>query len=200
VVVDGVVCVVVDGAACDVVDGADWVGAGAVVDDVPAGLGIVGVCAQTGAAIARATARAVPLKSCLINLTSDMTTQAKPSAPHGDLPKVPFQLTVASRLRSSTPEPVPIAGDSAALARMAGISWPSKRTYSTKSVSIPGGHVVLSDDPDKRRVTRPYSGSWKCAATVQLGLRSLPASQAAGGRGRRRRERGEGGLLGVLEP
>ena len=66
---------VVDGA---VVDGADWVyGAGAVVDGVPAGLGVVGVCAQTGAAIARAAARAVPLKSCFINLTSEMTTQSK---------------------------------------------------------------------------------------------------------------------------
>jgi len=82
-VADGAVCMVVDGAVGDVVDGADWVyGAGAVVDGVPTGLGAVGVCAQTGAAIARAAARAVPLKSCFINLTSDMTAQAKPPAPN----------------------------------------------------------------------------------------------------------------------
>jgi len=76
---------VVDGAVGDIVDGADWVyGAGAVVDGVPAGLGVVGVCAQTGAAIAKAAARAVPLKSCFINLTSEMTTQSKSPAPHGE--------------------------------------------------------------------------------------------------------------------
>ena len=54
-----------------VVDGADWVyGAGAVVDGVPAGLGVVGVCAQTGAAIARAAARAVPLNRWFMGSTS----------------------------------------------------------------------------------------------------------------------------------
>jgi hypothetical protein len=58
--------VVVDGAACVVVDGADWV-YGAVVDGVPAGLGVVGVCAQTGAANTRAAARAVPLRRWFID-------------------------------------------------------------------------------------------------------------------------------------
>jgi hypothetical protein len=81
-VVDGAVCDALDGAVCDALDGADWVyGAGAVVDGVPAGLVVVSVCAQAGVAIARAAARAVPLKRCFINLTSEMTTQA---APHGE--------------------------------------------------------------------------------------------------------------------
>jgi hypothetical protein len=63
-----VVGAVADGAlgcvgACadgDVADGADRVfGAAVVVDGAP---GLVGVCAQTGAAIARAAAKAVPVK------------------------------------------------------------------------------------------------------------------------------------------
>ena len=40
------------------VDGAGW----DIVDGAPAGFGVVCVCAETGAAIARATARVVPLK------------------------------------------------------------------------------------------------------------------------------------------
>src|SRR5207244_1488762 len=57
----GVCCA--DGAVCDVADGADWVyGAAVVVDGAPAGFGVVGVCAQTGAAIAKAAAKVIPLK------------------------------------------------------------------------------------------------------------------------------------------
>jgi hypothetical protein len=101
--------VVVDGATCDVVDGADWVyGAGAVVDGVPAGLGVVGVCAQTGAAIARAAAKAVPLKSCFINLTSDMT------APHSEAFAGAVSANGCFAASFIDPRTIPIGGGSAA--------------------------------------------------------------------------------------